>query len=94
MKLHELPLGPCVCGHPASWHGDRAVGFCIRFDCNPTHVQSEYRGDNGEYVIFPAFPRCDTCSGYQEDLHALYLEVSGGLASRRHMCRVAGVALG
>lgn len=92
-----LALGPCrSCKHPASWHAsDRAVEPpCLRYDRIPATVYSVFsRTDREERIKWDAYPVCADCEGYQEDLHALYQRVSGRVAFRRHMCRVAGAAL-
>jgi hypothetical protein len=70
MRASELPLGPCVCGHPAGWHGDRAIGFCIREDS----LGYDYNSTFGR-TTFYVQPRCGKCQGYQEDLRDLYRRV-------------------
>jgi len=64
-----IPLGPCVCGHRVSQHGDRAYGPCLREDAyaSSTIITSMFGG-----IAFRIYPTCGTCKGYKEDLGATH----------------------
>lgn len=81
-------MGRCVCGHPADFHGDRAVSVCVLWDAPPNSwVTSYFMGK------LDTFPMCPTCTGYQEDLRDLYLQRVRELASRAPLSSIAGAPL-
>jgi len=67
VKFHELPLGPCVCGHPVEYHGDRAYGPCLRQDFGGVTYHAPFGG--GAYNLYPL---CLECKGYKEDLGVVH----------------------
>jgi len=67
VRFHELPLGPCTCGHPAEFHGDRAYGPCLRQNTGGTAYMAPFGGG-----VFTLYTPCGTCLGYKEDLGVVH----------------------
>lgn len=75
----SVPLGPCICGHPAYFHGDRAFDKCLRLDSVGVKYVAPFSGGGSFYL----YPTCGTCKGYTEDLGALHKQMSSEYRSLR-----------